>query len=270
LALLALVPPAPASAFVCLRTQGDSGPCLRWAQGGAVLKSFLGVPPNAPLINGTLSWDQNAINAANDWNAAGIAFHFDPRVGGDFFDPCGPRGAAHVCHNTGPAGDNPIQFVDSACGGGFGDIVAATTSCFDAASGAMLNAPVFVNRNVDWNAYDGPIRVVNARVVHDLRRVILHEFGHVLGLDHPDMNDQAVVAIMNSRESSVDRLQSDDVSGGFSLYPNAPAPSGTNTGCQLVAGVATRAWWLLIVPPLLGVMRRRGSPNRRATRSHLR
>ena len=238
----------PAQAFACL-TNGSQ--CLRWNDGHATVKSFLG-NPGTPLINGSLSWDQNAINAANDWNAVGAAFHYDVQVGGDFFPPCGAAGPGHVCPNTGPVGDNPVMFANNFCGRDFfGDIIELTHNCWDIRSGTMLNAPVFVNGNVQWNAYDGPIRFSGGSAVNDIRRVLLHEFGHVLGLDHPDHGLCNAAAIMNSCEINIDRLQPDDIAGIFAIYPNgAPPPSsgnGTTTGCQIEMSDRSGGAWASVV-----------------------
>ena len=259
--LLALALSSPAGAFVCLKA--GNGSCLHWAQGQATLKSFLGTPSTGALLNGTPSWDQNSINAANDWNGAGAAFQFSVQVGGQLNEPCGPRGPGHACPNTGPAGDNPIVFRNSFCGGSFGpDIIELTNNCWDA-NGAMINAPVFVNSSVPWNAYDGPILFSGGVAVNDIRRVLLHEFGHVLGLDHPDLNGQTVSAIMNSQESSIDRLQSDDITGIRSLYPNGStnpngAPPGAVSSCRIAPGNLSSAW-TLVPPAVLLFLRRRKS-----------
>ena len=251
--------PAAAPAFVCLNINGH---CVRWTSGNATLRLFLGTPTRLPLTNGTLSWDQNGINAANDWNAAGAAFHFNPQIGGQFNDPCGAQGGAHVCPNTGPIGDNPVFFSNSFCGQAFGDIIELTNNCADRNSGAMINAPVFVNSSVPWDAYDGRIRFANGQAVNDIRRVLLHEFGHVLGLDHPDANGQNVVAIMNSRESDLDRLQQDDIDGLISLYPNgAGSPSGSaaapTSGCAMQATAHAQRAWLLMLPLIILLFRTR-------------
>ncbi|MFQ5664932.1 MAG: matrixin family metalloprotease [Candidatus Binatia bacterium] len=252
-----------AQAFACLQINGR---CVRWVQHGATLRAFLGSPaPGTVLLNGTLNWDQNAINAANDWNSVGAAFRFTVTVGGQFFDPCGPRGPNHACPNTGPVGDNPIFFAGDFCGSGFGDVIELTNNCAERTSGALLNAPVLVNANVDWNAYDGDIRVVNGRVLNDVRRVLLHEFGHVLGLDHPDDNGQDVVAIMNSREGNIDRLQSDDIGGILSIYPNSVANSGdgSGSGCQTSVVGAAGSGWLLLLPAALALLHGRRRHRRR-------
>jgi hypothetical protein len=261
-----VLPAASAHAFACLQINNR---CVRWVQGGTTLRSFLG--NEGPLINGTLSWDQNTVNAANDWNAAGAAFHFDVTVGGNFINPCGPRGGGHACRNTGPVGDNPVFFTDSFCGLDFGDIIELTNNCADSNSGAMLNAPVFVNAapanasndplsKMGWNAYDGPIRIgADNRVVNDIRRVLVHELGHVLGLDHPDSNGQSVFSIMNSRESNIDRIQQDDINGLFSLYPSTGPPQDSsnsgNNSCHIAERDAPMNAWILVLPAVLALLR---------------
>jgi hypothetical protein len=225
-ALLVATSAATASGFVC----GEfGGRCVRWPGGNPTLRSQLGFPANAPLINGTFSWDQNAIAAANDWNAVGASFRFHVETGGAPIDPCAPSG---LC--SGPASGNPVFFSSGICGRAFDDdIIAATVNCI-ASNGSLVSSAVFVHDDELWNAYDGPIfRDAGGRFVNDLRRVLLHEFGHVLGLEHPDDFGQTVTAIMNARVSNLDRLQGDDVMGLLSIYPVAVAPSGTNEGCRL-------------------------------------
>jgi len=251
---LLLPPSGPAHAFACLTTT-TNGPCLHWTQGGATLDSF--------LMN--TIWDMDAVSDANAWNAVGAAFHFTVNVGGALNEPCGAAGPAHACANSGPVNDNPVVFRSSFCGQSFQDIIELTNNCFDPNSGAMFTAPVFVNSTVPWSSYDGPIMFgTNGQAINDIKRVLLHEFGHVLGLDHPDDHGQNVAAIMNSHESDLYQLQPDDIAGIKFLYPNN-ASSGSNgatssnvNSCQIgEPGRPQHAWILWWLPALLGICVRR-------------
>ncbi len=248
--LFLLLPAAPTFGFVRLQINGHD---TYWAGNSATLQSAL--DHTGPLINGTLSFDQNSINAANDWNAAGSAFRFTVNVVQQINEPCGPANPpAHVCPNTGPAGDNPVVLRSNFCGQGFGLILELTNNCADINTGAMINAPVFVNSNVEWNAYDGPLQVAVGGP-YDIRRVLLHEFGHVLGLDHED----SVPSIMHTYVSDLYQLQPDDIAGIRAIYPSAPPPTAPMTGCRLdPTGCAAGAWLLLVPAALLLVMRARG------------
>jgi matrixin len=62
-------------------------------------------------------------------------------------------------------------------------------------------------------------------LVYDFHRVAIHEFGHTVGLDHPDQVQpkQTVIAIMNSRVSDLDTLAQDDINGATAIYGTGPA-----------------------------------------------
>ena len=78
-----------------------------------------------------------------------------------------------------------------------------------------VEADVVFNTAFTFDAYRGNVR---ASGVWDLRRVALHELGHVLGLDHPDELGQSVHALMNSVLGNLDSLTADDIAGAQSLY----------------------------------------------------
>ena len=54
--------------------------------------------------------------------------------------------------------------------------------------------------------------------------LLVHEFGHVLGLGHPDQAGQQVTAIMNSDIGFIRELQPDDIAGARALYGGESEP----------------------------------------------
>jgi hypothetical protein len=223
---------ATAHGFACISSSGPV-PCPgpRWANHGTTLQVSLG----------TSSFNQAALNAANDWSAVGAAFQYTVQ----FVAPP----STNPCSTCGPQDYNPVFFANSVCGLGFGDIVAQANICWDQ-NNNVVNGPVFVNSTVNWSVYDGPF----IPPVNDLQRVLLHEFGHVLGLDHPDQLGQTVTAIMNSGESDIDSLQADDRAGILFLYPNT-APPGAISGCRVAPGDLSGAC-PLVLPAVLLLLRK--------------
>lgn len=101
----------------------------------------------------------------------------------------------------------------------FGPNILAVTVSYRSASPRAdgtyerVEADVIFNSALNWNSYRGGLQTTE-----DIRRVALHELGHVLGLDHPDEDGQSVAAIMNSTASSLDALRPDDLNGAQLVY----------------------------------------------------
>ncbi|HLH55886.1 MAG TPA: immunoglobulin domain-containing protein [Verrucomicrobiae bacterium] len=96
-------------------------------------------------------------------------------------------------------------------------------------------ADTIFNNSLPWNSYRGDLRLSETlQTLNDFQRVAIHEFGHTLGLGHPDTAGQNVVAIMNSHASDLDTLATDDVDGVTALYPGLPPWIATQPQSQTV------------------------------------
>jgi hypothetical protein len=188
---------------------GDS-----WPGPEIVMELQLG-PTSGPLLDGSADWGQAAESALATWNVVIASAQF--RVVRDSVAPILFRNAF-----------NNVYFGATVDGRSFAGAVAITI--YRTRSSEIFEADVVFNSNLDFNSYRGPLRrSVDGGTLYDLRRVALHEFGHVLGLDHPDQAGQFVAAIMNSRVSNVDDLLRDDIAGARAIYgaePGETAGSG--------------------------------------------
>ncbi len=183
-----------------------------WAAGDIILQLQLG-PLASPLSDGAPSWDAVAESALGDWNGLISRSQFVA-----IKNSTAPRGSGNRVNN--------VFFGSDVYGEGFGSGVLAVTLSYRNTRNTTESNVVFNSARV-WDSYRGPLR----RNTTDFRRVALHEFGHVLGLDHPDevAPPQSVEAVMNSRISNIEFVTADDVAGIHSLYPASAAASGAPT-----------------------------------------
>jgi len=117
---------------------------------------------------------------------------------------------------------------------GIGTLAVTLLSSHDTVLG---ETDTLFNNAYTWDSYRGPLEPN----VIDLRRVAIHEFGHTLGLDHPDEAGQTVAAIMNSKVSDIDTVQADDIAGVQSLYNDGPAYQSSVPG-PVLSNLSTRGF----------------------------
>ena len=166
-----------------------------WAAGDIVMHLQLGTP-GAALSDGFTTWGEVAETALNEWNA---------QITRNRFTVVRNSTATKAEGNR----TNNVFFDSTVYGDAWGSGVLAVTLSYRNSRNTTESDVVF-NSTRTWDSYRGPLR----RNTMDFRRVALHEFGHVLGLDHPDQAapPQSVAAIMNSTASNTETLQADDIS----------------------------------------------------------
>jgi uncharacterized repeat protein (TIGR03803 family) len=162
----------------------------------------------ASLTIGASNWADVIDDALNNWNHQMNNVQF-----------------SSVHHNTFPPsigdGINSTFFSATVFGDLWGENVLAITYSSQDSGNQKVERDVIFNANLQWDAYVGPLKsspFSPLGKIFDLRRIALHEFGHVLGLGHPDQNGESVIAIMNSLVSDLDELQQDDIDGVQYLY----------------------------------------------------
>jgi hypothetical protein len=143
--------------------------------------------------------------------------------------------------------------------------IAITTVTFVRSDGTILDADIELNDR-DYVFSDCDPTDPNCELNHDLRNTLTHEFGHVLGLDHPPTSqpgarDATMHAAAPAGDVGKRDLSSDDVDGLCYLYPAGDDPGEcfdvvrktppdvriTQEGCAQGPRAPMAAFWLALV-----------------------
>lgn len=200
----------------------------RWGNGVVTFNLGLGAAGRT-LLDGNTSWDVAAQPAFAAWNSVMRNVQISGVVGGS---------------STAFQGDgvNSITFATQTFGGSFGSGTLAVTYRYWVGSSTMTGADILFNRNQAFDSYRGGLRFGSDRYsIGDIRRVLIHELGHALGLDHPDQHNQTVDAIMNSVTSDREVPSADDIAGVQAMYQAPPSIPPTPTPVPTPVPTATPA-----------------------------
>jgi len=209
LALLGLASAATSLAFVF--SLSSTGMPIKWPAGNIPITIMLG--DTTTLFDGS-NYNTSARAAALAWNGVIGSAQFQIQLAA--------AGAATEQSGLKPPQPpiNELAFADTLFGKDFDTSTLAVTTGFSSGNERTEADITFNTKNFKWDSYRGfrPSSLSSDTI--DIQRVAIHELGHVLGLDHPDLNGQpGRNAIMNSRISlNVDTMTEDDINGAQSLY----------------------------------------------------
>jgi hypothetical protein len=232
LLLLVALPIAPAVAQVFVLTRTSSGTPLRWRADPVPFVISSGGSVTLPASERARALDVRAVRRAfQTWEAVALS-----KLRFTYRGLVAPESVPDS-----QDGVNSVSFFAAAIPPELIDTVAVTSVVYSDRSGQILDADIYVNeRDFRFSTFFAGDRV-------DLESVILHEVGHLLGLDHtcgvagevaPSCDDPALVADPSRRtaifgsvmfptrgpgEALRRALTRDDELGVEFLYP-APAP----------------------------------------------
>ena len=202
---------------------------LEWNKDRTVLMHLSLPSCCGPFTDGFATFNDSAEDALNIWNQYLVHMHFVVDKNS-------------ILPPSGIDGNTSVTMASTIYGEPFGNRVLAVTLVTPRERDPhLIEADVIFNNSYAWDSYRGMLDP-NGKG-YDFHRVAIHEFGHVVGLDHPDQATprQFVTAIMNSTTSSIDTIQQDDIAGAQSIYDSGPDYQ-SSVPAPILANLSTRAF----------------------------
>ena len=160
----------------------------KWPNGSTVVMQLSLGSGSVTLSDGSTSWNNAVFPALGSWNGV----MGSTQLGSVMNSTAAVSSGDHV---------NSMAFASSNFGQSFGSNTLAVTTYWMSGS-TMTEGDILFNSAQAWDSYRGALRSA-----YDIRRVALHELGHVLGLGHSDLSS----AIMYAYITNTDALTADDI-----------------------------------------------------------
>ena len=173
-----------------------------WPRGSSFTMQLGFGSASIPLQDGMTSWDASAADAFDIWHG-----YLEYITASSVSSATVPQ----ACDD----GINSAFFSSTIFGDSFDEGTLAVTVIVSVEGdiSETVEADVIVNNAFDYDSYRGS----KQEEAYDFHRIMVHEFGHVFGLDHVT-NDPPGQAIMEPVISDMDHPGPDDTAGISSLY----------------------------------------------------
>lgn len=227
---LALLVPLQAAAYVRTVIQ-FTDTCLFWKE--RTLAWSASAPLGAPDEEAALQTVRASFAVWAAESCTDLAFDEGARVArATGFSPEGPNVNTIVfrerdCSDVVPA-DDPCRAEDSCaaaydCWGEDDRLIAVTTSTFSQCSGRMVDSDIeFNGATFRFTTGDGPTcasATETGCIDTDIQNTLVHEIGHLIGLDHTPVQEATMFASAGTGEVKKRDLAEDDRAAICAVYP---------------------------------------------------
>lgn len=213
IAMMVGLVPAPALAYKCTRTGGDSGPSLIWNSREVGWVADARFTADIPDQGAALDAMKAAFGAWSDVDCSD--FHFVLSE---------VRANAHAEAKDGGPYENVVVF--DAIWPYEKGIIGLTTNAYDAQTGQLFDSDIELN-DEHFTFVLADQGCTPRSGVTDLQNTLTHEAGHMLGLDHPPNRPEFAEATMFASappcETEKRSLARDDIEGLCRIYPEGKA-----------------------------------------------
>jgi hypothetical protein len=210
----------PSSAFAYKLKTTESGKHILWSKDKVIIR----ITPEVEELLGTEDADSSANFAAEAW-----------RGYSNVPDLIAEPGSAEET-----ADENGTPIVGLRVGTPWAykpNNLAVTVTTYNEVTGQILKADVLLNGSSPFALINEQTARVNKTNKYDIEAVLVHEFGHLLGLQDNDEEPTATMwPIIEPGETSKRSLEEDDQLGVIAAYADGLAPSNgdaqTAIACQ--------------------------------------